>query len=536
MLKSAALWRYSIFNFLLIALLAHWFWQQNQPVDMIEPQLPANGKLNCVSYAPYYGKDESPFIASSVVGKMRIEKDLALLSERFDCVRTYSVNQGLDYVPEAAAKLGLKVLLGAWIGYTKLQNDAEFNLAVDLANRYPDTVKGLIIGNEVLLRKEQTEDVILAYLEEAQRRTEVPVTYADVWEFWLKHPRLEQAVDYITVHVLPYWEDDPQSVDNALQHAEAVMNKLSSTFTKPLFIGETGWPSVGKHRNASVPSQVNQARYLREFIQVAHDKGWNYNMIEAMDQPWKRVLEGTVGGYWGLYNTDLESKFDFKGPVTERHDGLQPLYWALAGLLVFLGLTSMSKERRIPAMVAMGSLGILVGAAAYVQVGYLEAACRDTVEWIALVGITLAGILAMLNLPSLLLSKEQNKLSATLLFVLVFAAMITSFLLIPKLSFIPRDFNLNPTIGHIIYMMDGRYRNFPLALYALPVLQYAIGFTLLGILHRSSFGRYRKINIIALITALFCLILEPLNLHALLWVGIVVLLAYASWPRKGARA
>ncbi|MCB5189851.1 beta-1,6-glucan synthase [Methylobacillus arboreus] len=534
MLKTAALWRYSIFNFLLIALLAHWFWQQNQPIALLEPELPASGKLNCVSYAPYYGKGETPFVATTVAEKSRIERDLRLLSERFDCVRTYSVKQGLDYVPEAASKLGMKVLLGAWVGYVKLENDKEVDLAIKLANRYPETVKGLIIGNEVLLRKEQTEDVMLAYLEEAQRRTEVPVTYADVWEFWLKHPRLEQAVDYLTVHILPYWEDDPQNVDNAIHHAETVMESLGKTFSKPLFIGETGWPSVGKHRNDSIPSLVNQASYLRQFIQTAHDKGWNYNLIEAIDQPWKRDLEGTVGGYWGMYDTDLNSKFEFTGPVAERDDGWQPIIWAFAGFILFFIITIARKELRLPALVAMGSLGILSGATAYIQWDYLIAACRDLAEWIALVGIVLVGIAALLNMPALL-ARRQNKVVHSLLFILVLTAMITSFLLIPKMSFIPRDVELHPVIGQLIYMMDGRYRNFPLALYALPALQYAIGLSLLGILHRTTFGRYRRLNIIAIISALICLVLEPLNTHALLWLGVVALLAYASWPRKGAK-
>lgn len=535
MLKTAALWRYSIFNFLLIALLAHWFWQQNQPVALPEPELPASGKLNCVSYAPYYGKGETPFIATTVVEKSRIESDLRLLSERFDCVRTYSVNQGLDYVPEAADKLGMKVLLGAWIGYVKLENDREVELAIALANRYPNTVKGLIIGNEVLLRKEQTEDVMLAYLQQAQASTEVPITYADVWEFWLKHPRLEQAVDYITVHILPYWEDDPQSLDHAIHHAEFVMDTMGKTFSKPLFIGETGWPSVGKHRNASVPSLVNQASYLRQFVQVAHDKSWNYNLIEAIDQPWKRALEGTVGGYWGLYNTELERKFEFTGPVAERRDGIQPFIWSLAGLAAFIILTLAHKERRLPALLAMGSLGILTGATAYLQWGYLLAASRDVMEWIVLAGISLVGIVALLNLPSMI-ARGPNKLAHSLLFVLVFAGMVTSFLLIPKMSFIPRDVELHPMLGHIIYMMDGRYRNFPLPLYALPALQYAIGLVLLGLLQRTTFGRYRRINIIALVAALTCLALEPLNTHAVLWLGVIGLLAYASWPRKEARA
>lgn len=532
--KTTALWRYSIFNLVLIALLSYWFWQQNHPVELPEPELPANGKLHCISYAPYYGKGETPFLATTMAEKSRIDRDLHLLSQRFDCVRTYSVKQGLDYVPEAASRLGMKVLLGAWIGYVKQENDQEFERAIALANQYPDTVQGLIIGNEVLLRKEQTEEVMLAYLQEAQRRTEVPVTYADVWEFWLKHPRLEQAVDYITVHILPYWEDNPQSVDHAIQHAETVMDSLGKTFSKPLFIGETGWPSVGKHRNGAVPGLVNQASYLRQFVQVAHDKHWNYNLIEAIDQPWKRDLEGTVGGYWGLYDTGLNSKFEFKGAVAERHDGYQPLLWGFVGLILFIALTLGRNEHHLPALLAMGSLGALTGTTAYVQWAYLLTACRDLTEWIVLGGITLAGIAALLNIPTLV-TRGQNKLAHSLLFVLVLAGLVTSFLLITKMSFLPRDVELHPMIGHIIYLMDGRYRDFPLPLYALPALQYVIGFSLLGLLQRTNFDRYRRLNMAAMVMAAICLILEPLNTHALLWLGIITLLACASWPRKRAR-
>ena len=201
---------------------------------------------------------------------------------------------------------------------------------------------------------------------------------------------------------------------------------------------------------------------------------------------------------------------------------------------VFIVLTLGRNEHRLPALLAMGSLGALVGATAYVQWGYLFAACRDLTEWIVLGGITLLGIAALLNLPTLI-TRGQNKLSHSLLFVLILAGLVTSFLLITKMSFIPRNVELHPMVGHIIYLIDGRYRDFPLPLYALPALQYAIGFSLLGLLQRSSFGRYRRLNSAAMMMAAICLILEPLNTHALLWLGIIALLAYASWPRKGAR-
>lgn len=505
---------YALFNLALAILLGGWFWQQNQPVAMPAPQLAADEKLQCVSYAPYYKQGESPFFPDYKVSKQRIEQDLKLLAQRFHCVRTYSVGQGLDYVPEAAAKIGLKVLLGAWVGWEKPDNDIEVNLAIKRANEYSDTVAGLIIGNEVLLRQEQPKEVMRAYLEQAQRETEVPVTYAEVWEYWIQNKDLEDAVDYVTVHVLPYWEDDPQPIERAMDHAGNVMQKLDGIFTKPLFIGETGWPSVGRHRGESEPSRLNQARYLREFVLAAQQNGWNYNLIEAMDQPWKRILEGTVGGSWGLYDSDLGIKFDFTGDLSEREDGAKPIYWALAGMLIWLGLALLyAREKRLSAVLAMGLLGGLVGASALLQIEYLQYAARYHVEWLGLGAVILAGWLALGSIPLLIrnpsCAKAQQLMQLSLLGLLVGLAVASWYLIV-----------------------DWRYRDFALVLYALPALQLSLGMYLLGVPTRNTWRIYYLFNALAVITALVAVAIEPNNYTIWLWAGITVLLAMASWPRR----
>lgn len=511
--RQQRLWLYALFNLVLVILLGIWFWQQNQKVALPVPQLPADGKLQCVSYAPYYGTDESPFIPEYTVSKARIDHDLKLLAQRFHCVRTYSVGQGLDYVPEAASKLGLKVMLGAWIGWQKADNDMEVNLAIKRANQYPDTVSALIIGNEVLLRQEQPKAVMRAYLEQAQRETTVPVTYAEVWEYWIKNKDLEDAVDFVTVHMLPYWEDDPQPIGRAIAHVSNIMQKLDDIFSKPLFIGETGWPSVGRHRNQSAPSRLNQARYLREFLIAAQEKGWNYNLIEGMDQPWKRILEGTVGGYWGLYNSNLQAKFDFNGKLAERQDGLQPVYWAVAGMLIWLGLAIYNREKRSAALLAFALLGGLVGASSLLQFDYLQTAARNGPEWLALGVIVIVGWLSMASLPFLIAGQHWERakklLSVSLLALLIGTAVASWYLII-----------------------DWRYRDFAIVLYALPALQLSLGLYLLGVPTRNSWRVYYFLNLLSVITALTAIAIEPDNYTIWLWAGTVLLLAIASWPER----
>ena len=232
--------RFCVFNFALLALIFAWFWHQNQAVQMPEAPLAKNEKIQCVSYSPYYKAGVTPLNINTKISPEQIDHDLAILSKQFACVRIYSVGQGLDHVPEAAKKLGMKVYLGAWIGWIKKLNEKELTLAISLANQYPETVKALIVGNEVLLRGEQSEASLKAYIERAKQSVQVPVTYADVWEFWRKHPKLESSVDFVTVHILPYWEDQPQPIDKAIDHTKNIMHILQTSFHKPILIGETG--------------------------------------------------------------------------------------------------------------------------------------------------------------------------------------------------------------------------------------------------------------------------------------------------------
>lgn len=502
-----------IFNLLLLAAICVWYFKNNQPVNLVEPQL-ATGKLQCVSYAPYYQKGRSPFVPLTLISREQIDKDLALLAQRFACVRTYSVGQGLDYVPEAAAKHGLKVLLGAWIGWGKADNDMELQLAIKRANQYQGTVIGLVVGNEVLLRREQTETAMKAYIERAQQSTEVPVTYADVWEYWIKYRDLEQSVDFVTVHILPYWEDNPRSIEDADMHVSHVMNKVSRNFSKPIFIGETGWPSIGRQRGASVPTLVNQARFLREFVEMAHEKKWNYNLIEAMDQPWKRLLEGTVGGYWGLYSSELEPKFEFHGPVAERQDGWAPLLGALGGAILFGLLAMRAGEQQRNTVFGMVALGAAAGALIPLQLNYLMTASRDLIEWAALSGILAIGWLVLASVPFIAGKQDTavpaKRLLQACLVILVASAAVAGYLL----------------------AVDGRYRNFPIVLYWLPLVQLALGLRLLGtalkpVWQRALYG----LNAFAVGMAIVCILLEPNNLQALIWTGLTALLAYAAGIR-----
>jgi exo-beta-1,3-glucanase (GH17 family) len=344
-------------------------------VSMPPAPLGPGEKLTCISYAPFHG-DQAPFTWNLRIPDRQIAADLRRLSALTSCVRTYSAKGAQGRIAELAPAFGLDVLQGIWLGRDRADNRREVEAALELARKHPATIKALIVGNETLLRGELPADEIKARLEEVRERSGLPVTYADVWEFWLKAPELAAATDFVTIHILPYWENDPVAERDAVAHVREVRKKFEAEFPgKEILIGEVGWPSRGRMRDGALPSPANQARFLSGVVSLAKAENWKVNLIEAFDQPWKRLLEGTVGGYWGLYDDAQRApKFQFGEPVSNHPD------WRLkAGLGIgaaFLAVIAFwagsrgvpSRERNWRRDLALGGIalgsGLLFGLAA----------------------------------------------------------------------------------------------------------------------------------------------------------------------------
>jgi exo-beta-1,3-glucanase (GH17 family) len=336
------------------ATIAVMWWWLGRPVAMPATAVP--GRIECVSYAPFRA-DQTPFIESTNVEPWQIEEDLFRLSRLTDCVRTYSTRDfgsGLDALPPIAERVGIKVMLGVWLSRSRLRNRQEIEAAVALAKRYPSVITAIVVGNEVLLRGELSATDLAAAIAEVKAGVSVPVTYADVWEFWLRNRDLAQAVDFITIHILPYWEDFPIAPDRAGAHVDEIRSAVAKSFPgKDILIGEVGWPSAGRMREGALPSPVNQARVLEEVMARARAGNYRVNLIEAFDQPWKRKFEGTVGGYWGLLSSvGREPKFSPGQPVSNH-----ALWrWQLAGGIAMAGLVfagAMAARRDRPARPAL---------------------------------------------------------------------------------------------------------------------------------------------------------------------------------------
>ncbi|WKJ91011.1 glycosyltransferase [Methylomonas montana] len=246
--------------------------------------------------------------------KEQISEDIALLSDKAHSIRTYTALEGMEVVPELAAKSGVNLAMGAWIDTDKEKNRREIEALISLSNQYPKAIVRTIVGNETLLRKDVQVEELIEYIREVKKRTWKPVSTAETWDQWEAHPELVAEVDFIAVHILPYWEGIP--IEAAVDYIFERYHELQTMFPgKQIVIAEVGWPSDGQPFKHATASLANQAKFLREFLNRATEENLIYYVVEAFDQPWKIDIEGTAGAYWGLFNVDRQPKFPMEGDV-----------------------------------------------------------------------------------------------------------------------------------------------------------------------------------------------------------------------------
>jgi exo-beta-1,3-glucanase (GH17 family) len=337
-----------LFTLTAASIVATWWWL-GAPVTMPPSPFDPGEKLYCVSYAPFHGP-QTPIDPTTHIEPAQIDEDLAQLALITDCVRTYSVDFGLDYVPQAARKHGLNLLLGLWLSSRPERNQFQITRGIALVKEFPDVIRAVVVGNETILRGEISPAALADTLRSVKAQVQKPVTYADVWEFWLRNRELASAVDFVTIHILPYWEDLPIPAEHAADHVASIRKRAAAAFPdKEIVIGESGWPSAGRMREGALPSRSNQARILRDIIARGKGENFHVNVIEAYDQPWKRYLEGTVGGHWGLLDDATRTfKFAWGKPVSNHPQWRAQAAGGVAFAAIIFGAALFARSRTIP--------------------------------------------------------------------------------------------------------------------------------------------------------------------------------------------
>ncbi len=359
----------------------------NQPV--IEE--PWKDNLNGLSYSAW--RQDPNTLAKRAPTVDEIKQDLQLISGKARSVRTYESTGISGQIPALAGQFGLSVTAGAWIDVDPKKNEDEVRALIGIAKSV-GAVNQVIVGNETQLHNLTSEDELIHYIHEAKVGTGLPVSTAEPFHIWLdpKYARLASEVDFIAVHILPFWNG--VSVDKAVDQVLANYNLVKQAFpNKPILIAEVGWPSQGLTRvdkanggEGAVASPINQGIFLRKFLVEAKKYNIDYNVIEAFDEPWKINTEGGVGAYWGIWDANRHAKPALQG-ILVNYQNWRWLALATIGLGLPFALWMMRGElaltRRGRFFVSLlGCGGVMTGVWIYADYSQLYLTWLDIVALI----------------------------------------------------------------------------------------------------------------------------------------------------------
>ncbi len=348
------------------------FWA-SRDYGVIAPEW--DGQVRGIAYSPshIFNKRDSEEISPE-----QIDRDMAQLARITGHVRTYTVAKGMDKVPEIAARYGLTVSLGIWIGPDLDLNEKEIETGIAVARANRRVIDRVFVGNESILFGVVTPDQLNAYISRVRAAlpARIKITTAEPWSTWLLTPEIGKNVDIVSVHLLPYWEG--ANVHTSLDFLQRAYGDVQQEFPdKPIIIGEAGWPSEGPTKHGAEASLANEAYFMRGFVQLAMEKGYDYYLMEAYDQPWKAGNEGPVGAYWGLFDAEGNAKFTFTGMLRSFPEWRT--YALVAAILTLvLGLLILGRMPRVrqPGYLVMGGLVALV------STGLLAVIDATTLEYI----------------------------------------------------------------------------------------------------------------------------------------------------------
>jgi exo-beta-1,3-glucanase (GH17 family) len=336
-----------------------------------------NPDYQAISYGGYRmrTRDSQPTIP-------QLKQDLKIMhSMNIRVLRTYNVRlphaanilKAIDEMKAKDPEFEMYVMLGAWIDCKNAWTDEpvnhnqesennaeEIDRAVELANKYPDIVKVIAVGNEAMVKWAATyfvqPNVILKWVNHLQKLKEEDKLDKDLWitssdnfASWgggdsLYHvPDLEKlgkAVDYLSIHTYPmhdthynpvFWGVLPKEkslsnskiLDNVMKRAlnyavsqyDSVVSYMTSIgVKKPVHIGETGWASVSNGHygstGAKATDEYKQALYYNKIRDWSNENNVSCFYFEAIDEPWKDYHNPRGSeNHFGLFTVDGKAKY-----------------------------------------------------------------------------------------------------------------------------------------------------------------------------------------------------------------------------------
>jgi exo-beta-1,3-glucanase (GH17 family) len=242
-----------------------------------------------------------------IISEAQVRRRMNILKPHTKWIRSFSCTEGNEWIPKVAKEMGIKTLVGAWLGNDDEINQREIEGLIQLAKEgYVDVAA---VGNEVMYRKDLTEDELLVFMRKVKAEIpNIPVGYVDAYYEFSHRPAVTELCDVILCNCYPFWEGCP--FDNSLDYMKAMYNQAKDAANgKEVIITETGWPSMGESLKGAVPSEKSSRDYfINTQIWSANDNIPVF-YFSSFDESWKVGAEGIVGAYWGIWDKNEKLKF-----------------------------------------------------------------------------------------------------------------------------------------------------------------------------------------------------------------------------------
>jgi glucan 1,3-beta-glucosidase len=262
-----------------------------------------NNGMHGLCFSPYEEGQEP----GMQISEEQIRRRMDIIKSKTKWVRSFSCTDGNEMIPRIAKENGLKTLVGAWLGKDKAINEAEIEAVIKVAKEGNADI--VAVGNEVLYRKEMTEDELLEYIYRVKKAIPgIPVGYVDAYYEFGNRPKIAEASDVILANCYPFWEGC--ALEYSLLYMKDMYRRaVEAGKGKRVIITETGWPNVGEKFYGSQPSFENALKYFINTQQWSQEEDIDIFYFSSFDESWKTSDEGDVGAYWGLWDKDEKLKY-----------------------------------------------------------------------------------------------------------------------------------------------------------------------------------------------------------------------------------
>ena len=262
-----------------------------------------NDRLHGLCFSPYTeGQD-----IGDILSEKQIRRRMDIIAPYTNWVRSFSCTDGNEFIQKVAHEKGIKAMVGAWIGHDKAQNEKEIKALIRSGQEgYVDIA---VVGNEVLMRNELTEEEIIGYISRIKEALpNIPVGYVDAYYQFIERPKLIDACDIILINCYPFWEGC--SIDEASQYLNQMYTVTKNVAKdKPVIITETGWPNEGSKTGNAIPSDENAMKYFININNLVKQKNIKMFYFSSFDESWKVHHEGDVGERWGIWDKYEKLKY-----------------------------------------------------------------------------------------------------------------------------------------------------------------------------------------------------------------------------------